>query len=293
MLSKVYFGVDGLTSTSANYVCNLAKEYYKKFETVLDQTKFYNTTVSLIGSKESMTVSAGMDPMDLPKIPSMIKTIADCKSLIAWFREAIKAREEMRKLLARTTIEKWAEDNGLTLPKMPEMGHVLTEEEYYFNLSIKDMHRYYYLEAVCAELGKYIHENGVLNREKEDMIRKSNAPYSTCGSGRDMTVTKYHLTCNYDDVESVYFSLQDQHRSYQAQLNAMKFECEKAIQKSQAEANAKYAEECAAYTDKMREHQAHFKQWKLNADTELQNLKIVIPDHLTETYNKIKSLGKK
>ena len=51
MLSKVYFGVDGLTSTSANYVCNLAKEYYKKFETALDQTKFYNTTVSLIGSK--------------------------------------------------------------------------------------------------------------------------------------------------------------------------------------------------------------------------------------------------
>ena len=43
----------------------------------------------------------------------------------------------------------------------------------------------------------------------------------------------------------------------------------------------------------MREHQAHFKQWKLNADTEIQNLKIVIPDHLTETYNKIKSLGKK
>ena len=146
---------------------------------------------------------------------------------------------------------------------------------------------------MCAELGKYIHENGVLNREKEDMVRKSNAPYSTCGSGRDMTVTKYHLTCNYNDVESVYFSLQDQHRSYQAQLNAMKFECEKAIQKSQAEANAKYTEECAAYADKMREYQAHFKQWKLNADTELQNLKIVIPDHLTETYNKIKSLGKK
>ena len=71
------------------------------------------------------------------------------------------------------------------------------------------------------------------------------------------------------------------------------FVCEKARQKRQAEANAKYAEECAAYTDKMREHQAHFKQWKLNADTELQNLKIVIPDHLTETYNKIKSLGKK
>lgn len=293
MLSKVYFGVDGLTSTSANYVCNLAKEYYKKFETALDQTKFYDTTVSLIGSKEFMTVSAGMNPIDLPKIPAMIKIIADCKSLIAWFREAIKAREEMRKLLDRTTIEKWAEDNGLTLPEVPEMDHVLTEEEYYFNLSIKDMHRYYYLEAICAELGKYIHENGVLNREKEDMVRKSNAPYSTCGSGRDMTVTKYRLTCDYDDVESVYFSLQDQHRSYQAQLNAMKFECEKAIQKSQAEANAKYAEECAAYADKMREHQAHFKQWKLNADTELQNLKIVIPDHLTETYNKIKSLGKK
>lgn len=293
MLSKVYFGVDGLTSTSANYVCNLAKEYYKKFETALDQTKFYDTTVSLIGSKEFMTVSAGMNPIDLHKIPAMIKIIADCKSLIAWFREAIKAREEMRKLLDRTTIEKWAEDNGLTLPEVPEMDHVLTEEEYYFNLSIKDMHRYYYLEAICAELGKYIHENGVLNREKEDMVRKSNAPYSTCGSGRDMTVTKYRLTCDYDDVESVYFSLQDQHRSYQAQLNAMKFECEKAIQKSQAEANAKYAEECAAYADKMREHQAHFKQWKLNEDTELQNLKIVIPDHLTETYNKIKSLGKK
>ena len=292
MVSKVYFAKDGLTSTSANYICNLAKEYYKKFETTLVQIKFYDTTVSLIGTSNDMIISTGINGEALKAISSMIQAIAECKSLIAWLREAIKARDELRKELDCTTIEKWAELNNITLPEKPVLETVLTAEEYYASLSIKDMNRYYYLESVCAEIGKYIHENGILNKEKEDMVKKSHAPYSTSGSGRDMTVTKYKLTCSIEDVENEYFALQNKHREFQAQLNAMKFECEKAIQQSTSKANGKYTEECALYSNKMREYEAQFKEWKFTADTEIQNLKIIIPEHLKEIYNKIKSLGK-
>lgn len=104
MVSKVYFAKDGLTSTSANYICNLAKEYYKKFETTLAQIKFYDTTVSLIGTSNDMIISTGINGESLKAISSMIKAIAECKSLIAWLREAIKAREELRKELCCTTI---------------------------------------------------------------------------------------------------------------------------------------------------------------------------------------------
>ena len=45
-----FFAENGLTSTSANHIANLAKEYVKAQEQELESVEFYNTYLTIIGS---------------------------------------------------------------------------------------------------------------------------------------------------------------------------------------------------------------------------------------------------
>ena len=61
----VFFGEGGLTSTSANHVANLAKEYAQKQESWLNAVCFYNTQIGLIGTDVKNTVSIGISEEQL------------------------------------------------------------------------------------------------------------------------------------------------------------------------------------------------------------------------------------
>ena len=52
-----YFGESGLTSTSANYICNLAKESYEKLESKLNATSFLEEYITIIGARAETRVS--------------------------------------------------------------------------------------------------------------------------------------------------------------------------------------------------------------------------------------------
>ena len=45
MENKVFFGENGLTSTSANHVANLAKEFISSSEKYLNSISFVKTTI--------------------------------------------------------------------------------------------------------------------------------------------------------------------------------------------------------------------------------------------------------
>lgn len=78
-----FFKEQGLTSTSANHIANLAKEAYKELENELASTIFYTTTVSLISSEESKQLRKGVDSDFLDSVAEKLKKIARLKSLIA------------------------------------------------------------------------------------------------------------------------------------------------------------------------------------------------------------------
>ena len=90
----VFFGEQGLTSTSANHIANLAKEYVAGLEESIDGVTLYNTEVSLLidpsGNKHSLVVGNTLE--DIEDIKNKAMHIAEAKSLIAWLREAIKAK---------------------------------------------------------------------------------------------------------------------------------------------------------------------------------------------------------
>ena len=231
----VFFKKEGeegvaLTSTSANHIANLAKEYIQGVETQLNNICFFNTEVALVGSVGgASTIQTGETSEVLNYLQPMLEAVAHAKSLIAWLREGIKAKENLMKDLQNIGLEDWCKENGLTYPEAPNRGHVLTEVEYYASLPIKERNRYYQLETEAAVLGKYIHPDGHLSDARKELKDKLQHPHKVDGKGRDALIYTYTPTVDVAGVDNVFFELQKKHREIQAQLNAMKYSCEQAI----------------------------------------------------------------
>lgn len=282
-----------LTSTSANHIANLAKEHIQSVETQLNNICFFNTEIALVGNiGGASTIQIGKTPKVLNNLQSMLEEVAQAKSLIAWLREAIKAKENLMKSLQAVNFNTWCIENGLTIPETPEYGHVLTEEEYYASLPIKERNRYYQLETETAVFGKYIHPDGYLSNARKKLKDKLQYPHKVDGKGRDALIYTYTPTVNEVDIDNVFFELQKKHREIQAQLNAMKYSCEQAINGSTNKVNTEYIAASQKYQAETQDMLGAFKTWKDKKAQEYSKLKIIIPNSLLDIYNTINSLGK-
>lgn len=282
-----------LTSTSASHIANLAKEYIQGVEAQLNNISFFNVEVALVGSTGgTSTIQTGESSEALDNLQSLLEGVARAKSLIAWLREGIKAKENLMKDLQTTSLEDWCKENGLTGPETPNYGHVLTEVEYYASLPIKERNRYYQLETEAAVLGKYIHPDGHLSDARKELKDKIYHPHKVDGKGRDALIYTYTPTTSIAIVDNVFYELQKKHREIQAQLNAMKHSCEQAINKSTNKVNTEYMAASQKYQAELKGILGAFKTWKDEKSQEYSKLKIIVPNSLLDIYNTINSLGK-
>lgn len=290
---NIFFGENGITNTQANYIANLAKETYQTYENKLFVMSFYSETLNLIGTANQSLLSKGDTLDDLNSVPGDIEYIAQCKALIAYLREAIKARETLRKEIRDLDIDAYCRLMNIIVPVYPTRKEPLTEEDYYGSLNIKERNAYYTLEAQCATLGKFIHPKGALATARENLIQKLNRPHEASGAGRDTVIYNYEPTVNIEDVEKVFFSLQNKYRELQAQLNSIKFKCQTARETSELECQAEYVKACSDYKLEVAKISSEMVQYKKAKDVEIGKLKIVIPDKLKNVFDTISSLGKK
>ena len=288
---KIFFGEQGLTSTSANHLANMAKELYQHLTEELGSVKFYSESISLLGDSSRVQFSTGDGSEFLASIRQKLDEIASLKSLIAWLREAIKARKRLSEELEDTDFSAWCTANGIEVPSSPVRDHVLTEDEYYASLSIKERNAYYELETRCAVIGQYIHEGGKLSTERAKLSEVLGNEHILREAGRDTTIISRKPTVSIDEVDNVFFMLQTLHRGCQAQLNAIKHKCDLAIEASQLAADAKYREELSAYNAARNELVAQFTEWKHQQAIALQSLKIIIPDSLSRIYAVVNGMG--
>jgi hypothetical protein len=293
----VFFKKEGeegvaLTSTSANHIANLAKEYIQGTETYLNSICFLNIEVALVGSTSANTIQTGETSEVLEDLQSVLGKVAQAKSLIAWLREGIKAKENLIQGLQTISLGDWCKENGIVEPESPDYGHILTEEEYYASLPIKERSRYYQLETEAAVLGKYIHPDGHLALARKELKDKIYHPHKVDGEGRDALIYTYTPTTSVALVDNVFYELQKKHREVQAQLNSMKHNCEQAINESTNEVNTEYTITSQKYEAELGNVLGAFKRWKDEKAQEYSKLKITVPNSLMGIYNTINSLGR-
>ena len=285
---KIFFSEDGkgLTSTSAGFCANMAKELYQATEAALDSMVFYTTTVKLMGSSNVDMLKEGVTTVK--DIPEALEMVSKLKSLIAWLREGIQAKERLIKEAQNGNYEYY----DIKIPTAPEREDYISSDDVIATFNIKQRNRYYYLEAFCATIGQYIHPGGVYATERDQLQKIIHEPNTVSGSGRDALLYSRKPSLDPQEVEDTFMSLQQTYREYQAELNSIKHEIEETLNKDTADKNIRYSEACKAYSDTMKVLDAELTRKRKEAVTAASNLKIVIPDSLKDIYEKVSKLGK-
>lgn len=277
---EIFFAENGLTTTSANHIANIAKEKYQVLMKSLTGLEFYDSkVVSLMGSSEAF-LSEGIT--DLSNIKKTLLDIAKLKSLIAWLREAIKAKEVLRKEALSSTY-------NLVKPILPLEEDPITEEDVIGSWSIKKRNRYYYLDSVCATIGTYIHPGQPFAIARDNFTEKLSKPRKTSGSGRDMVIYTYTPSVTQEEVESTFMDLQETYRNYQSELNSMKYEIEETIKASKIDCMNKNSIAYATYSTEQQKYTNELALLREKEAVRISHLKIVIPDALQDIYNQVKA----
>lgn len=288
---EIFFAEGGLTTTSANHVANLAKEAYQDLQQQLDNIQFYKKSIRLLDSNaEPYVLENGVK--DLGIYEEILLKITNLKSLIAWLREAIKAKEALIKETQRLTTEEICNILGKEYPEYPQPTHTLTEDEYLASLTIKERNEYFHLETFCSVIGSFIHAAGNYNTARKRLSAIIQNPHNVSGSGKDTILTIYEPTVSTEEVDAEFFHLQSVYREHQARLNGIKHKIELAVSTSAEESANNHAKEVAQYTNIVNALEKECTAWKLNKLQEVRDLKITIPNDLQSTFVYVNQLGK-
>lgn len=93
-------------------------------------------------------------------------------------------------------------------------------------------------------------------------------------------------------VDEVYFAVQKEFREVQASLNAIKYDCLKAVKESEIEVQTKYADDYAKYQAEITRIQNEMSTYEKKRTREIGSFKIRIPDSLVDIYERVAHLGK-
>lgn len=283
----------GITSTSANTLANWAKNEAFAATIELASLTFVNTRIELINGENPKTV--GIGAKDTARVGSLIEKIARLNSFSAWMREGIKAKEHLLRELDNLDVEEYAELNGIDVPEEPEYPSMVTAQNILDEMDVKRRNNYLRLEAFAAAYGKYVHSTGdstgAIARARNELAEKIIRPTKVEGSGRDSVLYSYSPSAPMDEVEAMFNALQETQRSYEQQLNAIKYSIESEVNKRNAKAQGEYNQALATYRGEMKALRETLNEYKIKERERIGRLKIVVPNELKETYEYLNSLG--
>ena len=298
-MNNVYFSNEGMTSTTANYYANIAKEFQNAATERLNSVKFFKTSVAVIGSNDRQLMSEGTS--DLGFISEDLEILSSMNAFCAWVREAIKEKEDQIQTVNRMSIEDWAKQHGIVLPEAPVAPRdpgTVSESDVMNSWDINKRNKFLRLEAYAATLGKYIHPDGAYSKARKKAHTALNNPISTNGTGRDMILYYTEASVSINAVDDMFMALQDTYRSYEKELNQMKAELKETANALTTEAYNKFQADYDLYREQSREFSAawaevrtQFTNWRTSELERLAKLKITVPNALKPVFNTLKAVG--
>lgn len=282
---KQFFSNTGLTSTSANYICNIAKEYLETLHEEIRAFQPYDTYMGLIDSPTKHLVSVGNT--DLSRIQTNIKVIAEINGFVAWLREAIKTKEDLLKY-----VDAKIRYSFRPAPEYPSRPDTTSQENIMKEWSVEKLSKYYALEAVATHYGKYIHPKMPVSMMKSDFIKKLNSPKVVIGEGHDAILKEYQPTLELQQVENTFMQLQSTYREAEKRFNSIKAEIEETLAELNKIQSDNYQKMLSQYKADQAIWETELHQAIEEERQKISQYKIVIPEQFKEIYNFLNNLGK-
>lgn len=295
-MNNVYFGENGLTSTEANHLCNIAQEKITAISEKLNSIRLYETTIAAIGSSEKQLLSVGVNSLEW--VEEAITEIAQMNSFCAWVKEAIKEKENQSKEALESNRNEWIVEHGMTIPKCPERitpPKEITEQDIINSMDVKDRSEYLKYEAFASTFGKVIHPNGSFSKARKEAHVVENNPINKEGSGKDMVLFYHTLTIPSEDIDKRFLVLQEIYRMYEKELNLRKAEIKNEVSRRNIKSEQDYKKcleqydlDYKNYATQCSKIHSKFNEWLTSEINRISKLKIIIPENLKDIYNKIK-----
>lgn len=283
-INRPYFGEAGVTATSANHLCNVAKERYEYLESKLNNLSFINENITIIG--EDKVVPSKVATQIPSDIPSILNEIAHLKGFIAIMRVAIKEKNDLDTKLQSYESDELKAFNP-KYPEYPDMPRKITNEHLQKYLSPSEFNRYLVLEAKAATIGQAIHPSGDYASARKEAFNRLSKTIDVSENGRDTIIRSYNLNTTKEDIDSVFFELQKVHRELEAEMNGLKTKVENILKDEYQQKLAEY-NRAAVLNDstKMQLVEASVTE-RNNLIQKLRSLKIVIPPQYSELVKQL------
>lgn len=292
--NKIFFGTKGITSTSANHIANIAKEVMEESRALLENITFVNCNVGLISSDVSRLTEKGYDTDELGNIVLSINKVAECNALIAYLREAIKAKEEELAYIEGISTSKFLKIKGIEIvdPRSSHSLDFMTEDDAIALLSQQERVRYLILEATAAAIGNRIHPGKSFAEARRKLELKRKEPIKLVGSGSDALVYTYSPSADVDEVNETFMQLQSAHRTANKQLNSLKFKVKQIMDDHNLKAKREYAAQSEEYDRVIATYAKQAEAFIEEQKKELLELKIVIPSDFQKLFDELNELIK-
>lgn len=292
---------DGITATSANHLCNVAKEKAEEIQEKYKELGFIDIMARATGDTSSIQIKYGMNEDQLNQITDDLETISKLHSLIAWFREAIKIKDKELQICSSYRKSPGSKVTQRALLTKEELGESMeleypgtidedSEEAKVKFLTIKELNEYYSLNSKSAVIGKYIHPNGSFQKFRSELRKSTTTPTELKEMSESLVVLTRTPSVSKDQVEQVFFELQRLHRATEARLNTLRQKVRSAVQ----DYNDKVTADRYEYTQKIKSREEELNQLAAQRAEELYrkvaSIKIIIPDDLRSTYEIISNL---
>ena len=292
--NKIFFGTKGITSTSANHIANIAKEVMEESRALLENITFVNCNVGLISSDVSRLTEKGYDTDELGNIVLSINKVAECNALIAYLREAIKAKEEELAYIEGISTSKFLKIKGIEIvdPRSSHSLDFMTEDDAIALLSQQERIRYLILEATAAAIGNRIHPGKSFAEARRKLELKRKEPIKLVGSGSDALVYTYSPSADVDEVNETFMQLQSAHRTANKHLNSLKFKVKQIMDDHNLKAKREYAAQSEEYDRIIATYAKQTEAFIEEQKKELLELKIVIPSDFQKLFDELNELIK-
>ena len=298
VFNDIYFGEEGMTSTSAQHVSAMANVMVQDVKQHLMGLRLYEKSIRVIGDVECKVEEVNNT---LPEISDGVKQICKANALIAWLREAVKEREQAQQYIQDMTLDKWMELQGIEKPAspVPPMMPKINFQDYKTildtGLTVKEYNRFVELNSALAVYGEMIHDKGLLTRQKNELARIMQNPTEVKESGRDTIITTYKVDVNVAvDIDKLYTELQSEYRKLQAEKNGIEAKFSNLAMDYQTRkmeewkaAKAQYDRDLTRVNSELVGIQTQMQEWKKQRLEELAALKIIIPNDLKALYKSL------
>jgi len=279
----------GLTSTSANYIANLAQEVVQQEKTRLENVSFVSSKIITSVCPEGLDYE--MANFDLENIAETIRKVARMNALCAWLREGIKAKEVLLEKVNNLTLKEWLKEQKKEEPEAPELK-LKTEEDILNELSLGDRFTYLKTEALASTFGKLIHKDMQISEARKRLLDKQVHPVDRFDSGRDLTLIRYTPAASAEEVDNLFLKLQNEQREWEKELNALKAKVQHDLNAKVSDQQQEYAKALQEYNNQICVLNAEFSAYKAQRREAIGKLKVVLPESLKDVYDYLNGLGK-